>query len=323
MSFLAGPQSALDPAGIQSQRIAELWWLNFWICLAVYLAVVGALAVILVRKRRQRATAAAPDVSPAAERRVGRVVGGAVLVSLILLFTLIGLDFTSRRGLRDLDRVPPITIAVVGHQWWWEFQYQDTLPSNLVSTATELHLPAGRVVRFVMRSGDVIHSFWIPNLTGKKDLFPGRLTTLIARADRPGTYVGQCAEFCGHQHATMRFLVVVEPEARFQSWLASQRQPAAPPATPSEQRGQAVFLTSTCAACHSIQGTKALARVGPDLTHLASRHRIAGAYLPNTPAHLSGWIADPQRYRPGVLMPANALSPQDASALVDYLKSLR
>jgi cytochrome c oxidase subunit 2 len=178
-------------------------------------------------------------------------------------------------------------------------------------------------VEFVLRSADVIHSFWVPNLAGKKDLFPGRLTRLFVRADRVGAYTGQCAEFCGNQHASMRFQVIVDPPERFQQWLAAQRTPAAAPVTAEQRRGQAVFLGTTCVMCHSVQGTPARSHVGPDLTHVASRRWIASGFLPNTRAHLAGWVADPQRIRPGVRMPMNPLPPQDLRALLEYLESLR
>jgi cytochrome c oxidase subunit 2 len=179
------------------------------------------------------------------------------------------------------------------------------------------------VVRFELVSNDVIHSFWIPNLHGKRDLVPGKPTRTFLRADRPGTYIGECAEFCGHQHATMRFVTVVEPEDRFERWLAAQRRPAPPPATDRTRRGQEVFLGATCAMCHAIQGTTALSRVGPDLTHLASRSMIASATLPNVRGHLAGWITDPQRVRPGVRMPPTIIAPADLQAMLDYLETLR
>ncbi|MGE5178320.1 MAG: cytochrome c oxidase subunit II [Bacteroidota bacterium] len=319
---LPGPQSALDPAGIQALRIEHLWWLFFFICLAVYLIVVAVMIVAVVR-RRNAPEPAAPDQAPARERALIRMVAGALGVTVVLLLIMLVGDFTTRRALRSLDPADPLEIRVTGHQWWWEFQYQDPVPANLVTTATEIHLPAGRVVKFVLRSADVIHSFWAPNLTGKKDLFPGRLTQLYVRADRPGTYTGQCAEFCGYQHASMRFVVVVETPAQFQRWLQGQRQQAAAPVTADQKRGQAVFLGTTCVMCHSIQGTPAGSHVGPDLTHVASRTWIASGFLPNTPAHLAGWISDPQRIRPGVLMPMNALPPRDLRALLSYLESLR
>lgn len=319
---LPGPQSALDAAGVQASRIEHLWWLFFWICAVVYLTVLAVMLAAAIRRRKGPAPVR-PEHAPERERGLIRIVAAALGVTVVLLLVMLVGDFTTRRALRSLEPNDPLEIRVTGHQWWWEFQYQDPIPSNMVTTATELHLPEGRAVELVLRSADVIHSFWAPNLAGKKDLFPGRLTRLFLRADRVGAYTGQCAEFCGNQHATMRFRVVVDPPARFQEWLAAQRAPAPAPMTAAQKRGQEVFLGTTCVMCHAIQGTPAMSHVGPDLTHVASRQWIASAFLPNTRAHLAGWVADPQRIRPGVLMPLNPLPPQDLRALLEYLESLR
>jgi cytochrome c oxidase subunit 2 len=170
---------------------------------------------------------------------------------------------------------------------------------------------------------DVIHSFWAPNFHGKKDLVPGHPTTLWFRAQRPGTFRGQCAEFCGAQHAHMRFVIVAEPQEQFIAWRAGQSEAAAPPANEMQQRGQNIFLKTTCAMCHTIQGTGASATVGPNLTHVATRQMIAAGTLPNNRGHLGGWIIDPQHLKPGVRMPPHNLAPEDLQALLDYLESLK
>jgi cytochrome c oxidase subunit 2 len=174
-----------------------------------------------------------------------------------------------------------------------------------------------------LRSNDVIHSLWIPNLQGKKDLIPGRTATLRLRADRAGTYRGQCAEFCGLEHALMALLVEAEPNDRFEAWAARQRQPAAEPLDALARRGQEVFLGKSCVMCHTVTGTTANGRLGPDLTHLASRRTIASGMFPNNRGHLAGWIADPQSLKPGVNMPANSLPPDDLQALLAYLETLK
>jgi len=212
---------------------------------------------------------------------------------------------------------------VTGHQWWWEIQYQDATPSNIVTTANEIHIPVGRPVQIQLRSGDVIHSFWIPNLHGKKDAFPDHETSLWLQADREGFFDGQCAEFCGAQHAHMRMQLVAESESKFQSWLQNQRQSAPQPQSDMQKKGQQVFLSHTCVTCHTIQGTDAGARLGPNLTHLASRQKIAAGTLPNMTGHLAGWIIDPQKIKPGVRMPQNPLNPEDLRALLEYLESLK
>jgi cytochrome c oxidase subunit II len=169
----------------------------------------------------------------------------------------------------------------------------------------------------------VIHSVWVPNLNGKRDLVPGRTTTLWFQADTPGVYRGQCAEFCGHQHAKMALLVIAEPPDRYARWASAQGTVPPPPTDSVAARGQQVFLTSTCVMCHAIQGTPAGSRAGPDLTHLASRLTLAAATLPNTRGNLAGWIVDPQGVKPGTQMPPNQLAPADLEALLTYLQSLR
>jgi cytochrome c oxidase subunit II len=174
-----------------------------------------------------------------------------------------------------------------------------------------------------LTSHDVIHSFWVPNLQGKRDLIPGHETSLWLQADHPGVFRGQCAEFCGHQHAHMAFLVIAEPPDQFAAWLEQQRRPAVPPTDAASKRGQEVFLSGACVLCHAIQGTAALADVAPDLTHVAGRRTIAAGTLPNSRGHLAGWIVDPQQIKPGNKMPPNNLGGQDLQALLAYLGSLR
>jgi cytochrome c oxidase subunit 2 len=169
----------------------------------------------------------------------------------------------------------------------------------------------------------VIHSFWIPELAGKKDLIPGHATAMWIKADKPGIYRGQCAEFCGHQHAKMAIFVMAEPRAEFNSWYNSQLQPAAPPGNPMTQKGQNVFMSKGCPLCHTIGGTLALGRIGPPLTHAGSNYTIAAGSLKNTPGNLGGWIVDPQGIKPGVHMPANDLSGSELRALLAYLGSLK
>jgi cytochrome c oxidase subunit II len=323
-----GPHSALDPAGPQAARIESLWWLFFWVAVVVWVLVMVFLLVPALRRRRQVAPAAdepvtRPEAAPEWRRQIA--VAGAVGLSIVVLFVLLVSDFATGRAIHSL-RAPEaeaLTIKITGHQWWWEVQYQDPLPVNTVTTANELHIPIGRPVKFELHSNDVIHSFWVPNLHGKKDLVPGHPTSTWLQADQAGTFYGQCAEFCGHQHANMRFVVVAEPEAQFQAWLAAQRQPAPEPLDAQQMRGKQVFMSSSCMLCHTIQGTTAMGRVGPPLTHVASRHFLAAGAIPNTKGHLAGWIIDPQKIKPGVRMPQNSLAPQDLRALLDYLETLK
>jgi len=206
----AGVQSALNPAGPQAARINELWWLMFAVCTAVFIAVLGALLYAL-RRGRMRPVEAGPET----EWRMTVVVGGAVAVTIVILFVLLIASVSTGRSLSSLATGDALQIEVIGHQWWWEVHYTDGLPSQRVTTANEIHIPVGRPVVLHLTSHDVIHSFWAPNLHGKRDLIPGHTTSLTLQADKPGLYRGQCAEFCGYQHAYMAFLMVAEPPEQF------------------------------------------------------------------------------------------------------------
>ncbi|CAN5658651.1 cytochrome c oxidase subunit II [soil metagenome] len=329
LSGCRGSQSALDSAGVQSARLENLWWLFFFVCGAIYLIVMAVLLAAFFRSRREQKRANSetqPDVRPNPERekRLGNIVKGAVAVTIIVLFVFMIASFRTGRAVNSLrEAEQPLVIKVTGHQWWWEIEYQDRIPSNNISMANEIHIPVGRPVKFELQSTDVIHSFWVPNLHGKKDLIPGYKTTFVFQADKPGTFWGQCAEFCGHQHAKMRFIVVAESPEDFNNWVVAQRQSSVQPATNLQKRGQEVFLTTTCAQCHTSQGTPADGRVGPNLTHIASRSYIAAGSLPNTKGHLGGWISDPQKIKPGVRMPMNSYSSEDLQALLEYLQTLK
>jgi len=316
-------QSALDPAGEAALRISHLYWSTFWICAVVFVLSAGAAMIPVFRRR---AVIEAPDVQPdpARERRRGVVVGTCVGLTVLILFAILIADFVTGRRVHAMNYVEhPLTIWVTGHQWWWEFTYEDPNPSRIVTTANELHLPAGQVVRFELDSADVIHSFWIPNLQGKKDLVPGHRNAHYLRADREGTFWGQCAEFCGYQHAQMRFACVVESPDQFNAWLDAQRQSPPPPSTDLQRRGQEVFMSHTCNTCHTIGGTMAWGTVGPPLTHIASRMTIGAGARPNSMGQLGGWILDPQRIKPGVRMPQHQLPPDDLQALLEYLETLK
>jgi cytochrome c oxidase subunit II len=239
------------------------------------------------------------------------------------LFVLLIRDFLVGNKIYALSDSDALAIKLVGHQWWWEAQYSDPEPSRIVTTANELHIPVGKVVKFELQSTDVIHSLWVPNLHGKRDLVPGHPTTVLLRADREGEYHGQCAEFCGYQHAHMRILIVADEPPKFEKWLDTQRQDARSPATPIAKSGRDVFLTSQCVMCHNIAGTDARATLGPDLSHIGSHKTLAAGSFTNTPEVLAKWISDPQKMKPGVLMPPNELSADALNALVAYLESLK
>jgi cytochrome c oxidase subunit 2 len=244
----------------------------------------------------------------------------------VTVITLVGIAASSvvaGRGIYSPSGPGALTVDVVGHQWWWDFQYHDITPSDVFTSPNELHIPVGVPVVIKAMSTDVIHSFWVPNLMGKRDLIPGMVTNTWIQADEPGVYRGQCAEFCGHQHAHMALNVVAEPIDKFQAWIRRQRESAPEPATEQERRGRDVFMQSPCVTCHAIRGTDAGSHIGPELTHVASRLTLAAGTLPNARGHLAGWIANSQSIKPGNRMPPNALAPADFQALLAYVRSLR
>ncbi len=305
--------STLEPRGPAAERIEGLWWLMLWISTAVFIVVVGFLIVAVMRGHRK-------DVKPAGEVGWGErfiVISGVIIPTLIL-----GGVFVF--GLRDMAvlAVPEdetaFTIEVVAHDWWWEARY----PNGAVS-ASEIHIPVGERVQLRLTTADVIHSFWVPQLQAKTDHIPGRVNSMWLEADRPGRYRGQCAEFCGVQHANMLFYVVAQPPEEFEAWLANEASPAPEPTGASAARGKSVFLNSSCVGCHAIRGTEANSDLGPDLTHIAQRKTIGSGILENNRENMARFILDPRGVKPGVIMPPTELSRDELEALLDYLEQLR
>jgi cytochrome c oxidase subunit 2 len=319
----SGRLPVLDPAGPQAARIAGYWWLNFWIAVGVLAAVLAFLVDTVVRRRGPLTPSIAP-LDPRAERRVTLGVSAAVGVTALVLVVLVVASAATGRGLHTLGgEEPAITVEVTAQQWWWAVEYWDPVPAHRIRTANEIHIPVGRAVLIKTRSVDVIHSFWVPGLHGKRDHIPGHNSALTIKADHAGVFGGRCAEFCGLQHAHMQLLVIAEPPDVFEAWRQAQVRPAAAPATALAQRGHDVFMAGSCVLCHTILGTQAGGRLGPDLTHLASRATLAAGALPNTAGHLAGWIVDPQGVKPGTRMPANSLGSDDLQSLLAYLGELR
>lgn len=312
-------QSSLDPAGPDSARISRLWWLMLAVCTAVFLLVLGFMLHGVYRARRREVAA----TDEQARQRMTRAVTAATTVTTLILFVLLVASVMTGRAISTKPDSDVIDVEVVGHQWWWEFVYKDAAASQQVSTANELHVPVGKTVVLKLSSRDVIHSFWAPNLQGKKDLIPGHFIIFPLRVDREGTFRGQCAEFCGPQHAHMAFTVVAQSEDQFTAWLDAQRQPAPPPTDPLVARGQQVFLSKPCVMCHTIRGTPAGSRVGPELTHVASRPTIAAGTLEMNRGNLAGWVIDAQAIKPGSRMPPNSLTSEELDALLAYLESLK
>jgi cytochrome c oxidase subunit 2 len=314
----------LEPAGPQAARIASLWWLTTGVCAAVFAAVF--LAYLWAVWRAPRGDVDTPPDLGRDDRRhrhLVRNVGAAVAVSSVLLVGLLVASVAADRALAQLSNRDALHVRITAHQWWWQVAYDDPRPERMFTTANELRIPVGRPVIVSLDAEDVIHSLWIPALHGKKDLIPGRPTTIRFRADEAGEYRGRCAEFCGLQHAFMELDVIALESDRYEAWAQTQRQPAADPSDTVAQRGRELFLGGSCMLCHAIQGTSANARKAPDLTHVASRAHLGAGRLPNTPTELKAWIADPQRKKPGANMPAHPLPDEDLDALVAYLGTLK
>lgn len=307
------PQAMFPAAGIQAAHIERLWWILAAVAAVVQAAVLIALIAAVLRRR----TAASRETS---DRSLTRGVAGATVISAAALVGLVAASAITGRALAGLETEDRIVIDITGRQWWWDVEYEHPDPSMRVRMANELRIPVGRAVQVRLRSADVVHSFWVPALHGKQDLVPGHANDIWLRADAPGTYRGQCAEFCGYQHAHMALLIVAVPADDFNRWLAGQREATRPAATPRAARGRDIIERGPCGACHNVRGTDAGGRVGPDLTHVATRQTIAAGTLPNTADNLARWISDPQQYKPGSRMPALGLAPDDIQAVIAYLR---
>ena len=316
----SGWQSALDPKGPQARHLSDLIWGFTAVCTAVWLVVMVVLAVALVRRRAPRPDPLVTDVGR--ERRALQIVTACTVATALIVLALTGLSYVSQRKLFARES-GGLVIRVTGHQWWWDIRYEDEHPARVFTTANEMRIPVGEPVTVKLASTDVIHSFWVPSLMGKQDLIPGQENEIQFTASRPGIYRGQCAEFCGWQHARMGMLVHALAKDEFEQWRERQRKPAEPPSNPERQKGQEVFLSSSCVLCHTVRGTTAGSRVGPDLTHLASRTQLAAGTLPMSRGNLAAWIVDPQGIKPGNNMPSNKLEPDRLDALVGYLAGLK
>jgi cytochrome c oxidase subunit 2 len=306
-----GPQSALTTAGTDAAHIAHLFTVMTVGASVVWAAVV-AIAVYAIRVRESHSQRAASLL----------VVGGGVVAPTVVLGALIAYGMPLVPTVLAIPSEGDFAIHVTAKQWWWRVQY--STPAGLVEGANELRLPVGERVQIRLASPDVIHSFWVPSLAGKMDMIPGRLTRLALEPTETGTFRGACAEYCGASHALMAFSVVVMEAEDFRAWLDAQARPAAPAANPVAARGETSFIANGCTACHTIRGTPAAGPIGPDLTHVGSRLRIAAETLPNDPESLARWIGQADRFKPGVHMPAfRALGPDELSALATYLSGLK
>jgi cytochrome c oxidase subunit 2 len=314
-----GVQSALDPQGPSAETLAWLFWIFLAVLAPIWLATNFAMLLAL-RKRKPETDPLA--IRPQDEQRMVVVVGAAVGLTAVTVVALTLFSFSAQSALFS-GQEGALTMKVTGHQWWWEVTYENSDPQRVLTTANEIHIPVGEPVYIKLESSDVIHSFWIPKLAGKLDLIPGRQNQLRIQADAPGVYRGQCAEFCGWQHAKMAMLVVAHEPEGFRRWMDQQLAPAAVPTDSERKRGMEVFVNGPCALCHQIRGTKAGGRVAPDLTHIGSRRTIAAGTLPNNRGNLAAWFIDPQRIKPGANMPTIPLPAADVGPLAAYLEGLK
>lgn len=309
---MAAPRSPFSPASPQAQQIENLFVFVLVIAGFIGVGVEGALIYSSFAHR------ARPGRQPATFRGNARVEIAWTLIPAALLVVVFILTVQTMHATTAVPS-DPITIRVVGHQFWWEFDYlnQDIVASN------EMHVPVGEQVVIRLESADVIHSFWVPQLAGKQDAIPGRVGSVTFTATKPGVYLGQCAEYCGLGHSWMLIRVVAQTPADFNAWVIAQRQPAKPPTSSLAVQGQQLFQSEACGSCHTIAGTSANGVAGPNLTHLASRATIGAGVLDNTPANLSRWLDNPQAVKPGILMPNFKLTPDQVKALTAYLETLR
>jgi cytochrome c oxidase subunit II len=323
-SACSSRQSALDSGGVSAAQIQSLFWTFTTTAIAVWLLVmIGLILALSGRQGVAEATAQPLIPDPRIERRATITVNGLTTATALILIALTLASFLTSHSLASLEKDEALELKLTGHQWWWDIRYADKDPHRIVTTANEIHLPLGRTVRLELASSDVIHSFWVPNIAGKMDLVPGRNNVLFIKPERVGSYRGQCAEFCGLQHAHMALLVVVEPEPQFAAWYAAELKSAPEPGTPEAKRGKQLFSTDACIMCHQIRGSNAGGRLGPDLTHVARRSTIAAGTLPMSEAGLDTWIADPQAVKPGAAMPKVALTAVDRHSIIAYLKGLQ
>ena len=304
-------QSVLHHGGSDAAVIGELTWGMTIAGTLIFAAVMLLLALSL----RHHARPLRPAVW---------IAGAGVAFPVIVLSLLLGWSTWRSAQLRPQTSNGALAISVTGKMWWWEVRYRDPASGREIAAANEIHIPVGRNVYLGLNAADVIHSLWIPALAGKRDMIPGRVTGLTLRADRPGVYRGQCAEFCGAQHANMALHVVALAPDAFRDWLRRQALPARAPQGALLERGRAAFLEQRCQTCHTIRGVAETARLGPDLTHVGSRAHIGAGLLQTHQNTLAGWIADPQAVKPGVFMPAAAGTDGDTlRALAAYLEHLQ
>ncbi|WP_284070201.1 cytochrome c oxidase subunit II [Sphingomonas sp. KRR8] len=312
------PLSYLDSTAPVGGRIAQLGWGMLIISVVVVLIIAGLLVAAIWRGSTEvdgRELAVRRDTGGMRWIYVGVGISSAVL-AISAIWTLLTLKAVAQPA----SGAAPLTIGIVAHQWWWQADYRPSQAQGNFTTANEVHIPVGVPVRFELRSADVIHSFWVPKLAGKTDVIPGRTNSMWVEARQPGIYRGQCAEYCGIEHALMSFRVIAEPIDRFRSWQAAELSGRSPQQGSASAQGAAIFAAH-CGACHAMRGTEAGGAYGPDLTNLGSRTTLAAGMIQNTPRNLAYWIRHAQEVKPGARMPNVPLSDADVAKLVPYLEA--
>lgn len=306
--------SIFEPGSVPAQAIHEFSFLILGICGAIFVLVAGLMVVTIVRFRRRPGDddREPPQVYGSNQLELAWTVVPIILVFIMTLVTVRAISAI------QIDEKPEgwMEVVATGHQWWWEFEY----PGYGFTTANELHLPSGSPTFLTLHSRDVIHSFWVPQLAGKMDVIPNRENHLWLQPERGGLFVGQCAEYCGTQHAKMLLRVYVHSPREFERWARQQAMPAA--RAPGVANGRAIFLETACINCHTVRGTPANGTFGPDLTHLMSRATLGSGAARNDPVNLHAWILDPDHFKPGARMPAMGVESSDLDALVAYLGTL-
>jgi cytochrome c oxidase subunit II len=305
-------QSAMTPRGTQAGQIANLAWWLFGL---------GAVVLAIVMVALWLAIRGAPRVRAALAQDRAIVALGLIFPVVTLTLLLGYCVWLMRSQLSPADARDTLRIEVIGEQWWWRVTYGG---ANPFASANEIAIPVGRPIEFILKAADVIHSFWVPSLGGKVDMIPGRTTQLRITAERPGIYRGQCAEYCGGPHALMAFEVIAMPPAEYDAWLARESAPARAPSNDTEQRGQSLFVSAGCGACHAVRGTPAAGVIGPDLTHFGSRRSVGIDTLRLSADNVTRFVANGQQIKPGNRMPEfRIFSADEHAALAAYLLSLR
>ncbi|MCT9000306.1 cytochrome c oxidase subunit II [Chelativorans intermedius] len=312
LTACSGSQSVLEPSGPHADAIWRIGWIMFTGGALIFLLVIGLTVLTIILPQERRRWLAQQNV----------VIAGGIVFPVAVLSLLLGYGFFVTRGHVGAEE-PTLRIEVIGEQWWWRVRYLDESGGVRFATANEIRVPAGEPVEFILKSADVIHSFWVPSLAGKLDMVPGKVNTYTFSADKPGVYRGQCAEYCGAQHALMAFYLVAMEPGSFDAWAAGQADPAWDRVAAELKYGRDLFIANGCGACHTVRGTPATGDLGPDLTHVGGRLSIGAGTLPTNIGTLAGWISSTQHVKPGVSMPSfGNLESRDLRAIAAYLESL-